>query len=58
MEKKVRISTMEEHELHRIQDIAKMPQNKRVEMVLEMQYRYYSSHNLFNIERVAAIRSL
>jgi hypothetical protein len=58
MEKKVRISTVKEHELHRIADIAEISPSERVLMILEMQKKYFNWNDDMKIKRVAFIRRL
>jgi hypothetical protein len=58
MEKRVRISTVKEHELHRIADIAELSPSERVLMILEMQKKYFNWNDDTKIKRVAFIRRL
>ena len=58
MKKIVRISSVEEHDAHRREDVARMSPDERVLMALEMQSRACGWDQTPTIERMAKIRRM
>ena len=58
MKKIVRMSSVEEHDAHRREDVARMSPSERVLMALEMQSRACGWDKNPTIKRVAKIRRM
>ena len=58
MKKTVRISTINDHERHRVDDVRQMSPDERVMLLLNMQRRFYAWNDNNRIKRVAKITRL